>query len=60
MTIEEIVDKHWDEMFEELIKADCVGDDLWELLIEVRTASDGVTIRRSWKDRNEMLREDTN
>lgn len=57
MTIEQIIDKHYDALFEELIHSEYMGDDLYELLIEVKTAADGKTIRRSWLDRNEMLRE---
>ena len=54
MTVEEIVDKHWSQMFEEL--TDFIGDDMDELLIEVRLAPEGKTIRCSWQDRNKMLR----
>ena len=54
-TIEELVAKAYDKQFQELCKID--GDDMDEFLIEVRLAADGKTIRRSWKDRDKMLRE---
>ena len=56
MTIEEIVDKHYDQIFREILAMP--DDSLFELLIEVKIGVDGKTIRRSWKDRNEMLREE--
>ena len=55
--IEDLVDKYWDKLFEELCHNDNVGDDLEEILIEVRVAGDGKTIRRSWADREKMLTE---
>ena len=54
-TTEELIDKYYEKMFDELI--DIEGDNMTELLIEVRIATDGKTIRRSWHDRNEMLKE---
>jgi len=53
-TIETIIDKHYDKMFNETI--DVIGDDIHELLIEITTLSDGKTIRRSWIDREERLK----
>ena len=55
-TIEEIVNKHWDQMFHEVLKIE--GDGLYELVIEVKIDYSGKTIRKSWKDRNEMLKEE--
>ena len=54
-SIETIIDKHYDEIFNETL--DVIGDDMHELLIEITTLSDGKTIRRSWIDRNERLQE---
>lgn len=54
-TIEEIIDKHWDAMFEEIIHG--AGEEMDELLIEVQIDTEGKTYRRSWRDRNERLRE---
>ena len=56
MTIEEIVDKHWDAMFDDLIDAPACGDNLWELIIEVKTQTDGKTVRKSWRDREDRLK----
>lgn len=53
MTVEEIIDKHYEEMFKELL--DVEGDGLHDFLIEVQIGLDGKTIRRSWQDRNKML-----
>jgi hypothetical protein len=53
MTIEKIVDKHYQQMFDELM--DEVGDDLYDLVVEVKTPLDGKTVRRSWKDREKMI-----
>lgn len=54
-TVEELVDKHFDKLFDETLEI--IGDDLGELLIEITIPGDGKTIRRSWKDREKMLRE---
>ena len=51
--IQEIVNRHFDQMFKELI--DVEGDNLDDLIIEVRTSTDGLTVRRSWGDRNKRL-----
>jgi hypothetical protein len=53
ITIDQLIDKHYDEMFEWLTRD--YGDDIHELLIEVKVATDGKTIRRSWLDRDSML-----
>lgn len=58
MTIEQIVDKHYKQLFDELLECDEAGDGMTELLVEVKVAVDGKTIRRSWQDRNEMLRKE--
>ena len=52
----QIVDKYYDKMFHELTEVD--NDDLYELVIEVKLSRDGTTVRRSWKERNEMLEEE--
>jgi len=51
-TIEEILYKHYNEMFDEVL--DVVGDDLHELTIEVKTV-DGFSVRKSWLEREEWL-----
>ncbi len=53
-SIEEIIDDHYDKIFDELCDR---GDEFGELLIEVRVDVDGKTIRRSWADREKMLTE---
>lgn len=55
-TLEQIIDKHYNEIFNETL--DVIGDDMHELLIQITTLSDGKTITRSWIDRNERLQED--
>jgi len=52
MTIQEILYKHYNDMFDELVKE--VGDDLHEFTIEVKL-TDGYSIRKSWLDREERL-----
>lgn len=54
-SIEEIIDKHYDQMFHKLIDHPSCGDGLHDLVIEVQIGVDGKTIRRSWKDRSLML-----
>jgi len=54
-TIEELIDKHYDELFDEICK---LNDDLYELVIEYKEASTGKMIRRSWLDRDKMLKEE--
>jgi len=55
MTIEQLVDKHFDQLFNEIIKIE--ADDFDDILIEVVTLTTGKTIRRSWRDRNQILRD---
>jgi hypothetical protein len=55
-SIEELVDLHYEEMFYWL--TDSVGDEWSDLSIEIRIASDGKTIKRSWADRNEWLKKE--
>ena len=54
--IQQIVDKHYDQMFHELVQVD--DDSLYEFVIEVKLSNGGTTVRRSWHDRNEMLKEE--
>jgi len=56
---EKLVDKHYNKLFDELLDLDSVGDDLFELLIEVKIGNDGKTIRRSWRDRERFLSDET-
>jgi hypothetical protein len=53
---EELVDKHYEEMFDWLVAEH--DTDFVEFVIEVKTASDGKTIRRSWGDRERWLADD--
>jgi hypothetical protein len=55
MTVEALIDKHWDELFHKICEMD---DDLYELKIEYKSEASGKTIVRSWKDREDRLRED--
>lgn len=52
--IQDIVDKHYDQMFQELIEL--VGDDFYDLEVDVIDLN-GLTIRRSWREREERLNE---
>lgn len=52
-TLEGLVDKHYEAMFEWI--ATNYGDELHDLVIEVKFSNDGKTIRRSWLDRDSML-----
>jgi hypothetical protein len=54
--IQDIVDENYDKLFKDLIATE--GDDWFEILVEVKVASDGLTVRRSWKEREEMLKEE--
>jgi len=54
-TIEELIDKHYEELFDEICK---IHDDLYELCIEYKEISTGKTIRRSWVERNKILKEE--
>jgi len=55
--IEQLIDKHWDELFHEICK---IHDDLHELKIEYQEKSTGKTIIRSWKDRDKFILEGEN
>lgn len=53
--IEELIDKHYQDLFDEICK---LGDDLYDLVIEYKEISTGKTIRRSWRDREKRLIEE--
>ena len=53
-TIEEKIDKVWDELFDFICETD---DDIYELKIEYQSRSTGVTVKRSWLDREKRLSE---
>jgi hypothetical protein len=53
--IQAIINKHYDQLFQEVIDAN--GDDLYELVVEYQSQGDGLTVRRSWRDREERLKE---
>jgi hypothetical protein len=55
--IQELVDFHYDKMFHWLCNHN--DDDLYELKITVKTSDDGLTINRSWRDRDKRLTEDS-
>jgi hypothetical protein len=55
MTVEALIDKHWDELFHKICE---MHDDLYELKIEYKETASGKTIIRSWKDREDRLKED--
>jgi len=57
-TIEGLVDKHYNEMFDWLCEN--YADELHDLIIEARFADTGKTIRRSWLDRDSMLKDEEN
>lgn len=52
--IQDIVDKHYDQMFDELIEI--VGDNFYDLTVEIIDLN-GLTVRRSWREREENLEE---
>lgn len=52
--LEQLVDKHYNALFEELVKNN-YADDCQEILVEIQVASEGKTVRRSWNDREQML-----
>ncbi len=54
--IQNIVDKHYDEMFHELCEKH--DEDLYDIVIEVKLANPGLTVRRSWQERDQMLIEE--
>jgi hypothetical protein len=55
LNIEQLIDEHYDSMFDWLCKES--GDDFHDLVIEVRVGSEGKTVRRSWRERDAMLRD---
>ena len=50
-----IAEKHYDKMFDELIKI--LGDDLYDLVVEIITIS-GTQVRISLKEKDNRLREE--
>ena len=54
-TIETLIDEAWDKLFHKITN---MRDDLYELKVEYKSTYDGKTITRSWKERNERLREE--
>ena len=50
---QDIVEKHYDQMFDELMKI--IGDDLYDLTVEVITTQ-GTQVRISYKERDDRLR----
>ena len=50
--IQDIVDKHYDQMFKEVIEI--VGDNFYDLTVEIIDLQ-GLTVRRSWREREENL-----
>jgi len=58
MTVEKLIDKYYEKLFDELVHSDEVGEDLHDLVIEVKIRNDGKTIRRSWQDRERFIREE--
>ena len=51
--IQDIVEKHYDEMFDELMEI--IGDDLYDLVVEVITTQ-GTQVKISFKERDDRLR----
>ena len=59
LNIEQLVDKHFDEMFGWLCSPDnYLGDNFYDIVVEVKVANEGKTIRRSYREREKMLREE--
>ena len=54
MTIKKLIDKHYDKLFDEILKH---GEDFYDLVIEYKDLYNGTTIRRSWLDREKRLQE---
>lgn len=54
MTIQEIVEKHYNEMFSEVLED--IGDEMFDIVVEVKTLG-GQTVRMSWADRDKRLKE---
>ena len=53
--IQSLVDKHYEKLFDELCE---ISDDFHDILIEVKEKTSGLTVRRSWKDRDLMIKEE--
>lgn len=53
--VQDIVDKYYDKMFNEVIKI--MGDNFYDISVEIITLG-GLTVRRSWKKREEVLKEE--
>lgn len=53
--VQEILDFYYDQMFHELCEIN--DESLYEFKIEVKLSADGTTIKRSWLDRDIMLKE---
>lgn len=54
-TLEDFVFKAFEKLFNETTKT--IGDDMSDIIVEVQTF-DGITVRRSWTERNERLGKD--
>ena len=54
-TIEILVDEAYELLFDEICERD---DDLYDLVVEYKSSTTGKTIRRSWKERDDRLREE--
>jgi hypothetical protein len=52
-TLEEIVEKHYEELFREIVALD---DNLYDLVVQYK-GEDGKTIQISWLDREARLKE---
>ena len=52
--IQELVESHYDKLFEEMCKI--YDDEIFDIEVTVKTMS-GLTIKKSWEDRNERLEE---
>lgn len=52
MNIQNILDKHYNKMFDELIEL--LGDNFYDLSVEIIDL-DGLTVRKSWRERDERL-----
>lgn len=56
MTVEQLIDKCYEDLFDEICNLNI--DDLYDLVIEYKERTTGKTIRRSFKERDERLREE--
>lgn len=55
--IQDLVNKTYEDLFSGLCELDEIGD-CYEIRVEVQLASEGTTIKRSWRERNDMLRKE--